>query len=67
MNERKKAFSTNWFFEGDLEEKQKLLKGRENRTLKHKKKNQRVSSNYVSSISLRSRWSFQREINLISV
>lgn len=52
MNERKKAFSTNWFFEGDLEEQQKLLKGRENRTLKHKKKkNQRVSSNYVSSIS----------------
>lgn len=31
------------------------------------KKNQRVSSNYVSSISQRSRWSFQREINLISV
>lgn len=35
MNERereKKAFSTNWFFEGDLEEQQKLLKGRKNRT-----------------------------------
>lgn len=30
--ERKKAFSTNWFFEGDLEEQQKLLKGRKNRT-----------------------------------
>lgn len=38
MNERKKAFSTNWFFEGDLEEQQKLLKGRKNRTSKHKKK-----------------------------
>lgn len=38
MNERIKAFSTNWFFEGDLEEQQKLLKGRKNRTSKHKKK-----------------------------
>lgn len=38
MNERKKAFSTNWFFEGDLEEQQKLPKGRKNRTSKHKKK-----------------------------
>lgn len=35
--------------------------------LQSTKKNQRVSSNYVSSISQRSRWSFQCEINLISV
>lgn len=36
MNERKKAFSTNWLFEGDLEKQQKLLKGRKNRTKKSK-------------------------------
>lgn len=38
MNERIKAFSTNWFFEGDLEEQQKLLKGRKTALLSTKKK-----------------------------
>lgn len=42
MNERIKAFSTNWFFEGDLEEQQKLLKGHKNRTSKHKKKSKSI-------------------------
>lgn len=50
MNERKKAFSTNWLFEGDLEKQQKLLKGRKNRTKKIKEYQAIICHPYLNDL-----------------